>query len=190
MPVAPVSSRMLAVAEEMRAVIAFAQRVVEGHGLGPDACDFMFGNPQEPPLRGLVEAFIRYTEPRDVHWFGYQKYEPAAREAVARSLRQSYGRPYEPADVAITADGFGAMAAALLAVLEVGEEVLYPRPGWFAYRAVTRGAAGTPVPVDLTLGSFDLNVEAIARCNRPAHARSGGEHAAQPDGADLPPLAA
>ena len=162
MPVAPVSSRMLAVAEEMRAVIAFAQRVLEGHGLGPDACDFMFGNPQEPPLRGLVEALIRHTEPRDVHWFGYQKYDPAAREAVARSLRQSYGRPYEPADVAITAGGFGAIAAALLAVLEVGEEVLYPRPGWFAYGAVTRGAAGTPVPVDLTPGSFDLNVEAIA----------------------------
>ena len=162
MPVAPVSSRMLAVAEEMRAVIAFAQRALEGEGVGPDACDFMFGNPQEPPLRGLVEALIRHTEPRDVHWFGYQKYDPAAREAVARSLGRSYGRPYEPADVAITAGGFGAIAAALLAVLEVGEEVLYPRPGWFAYGAVTRGAAGTPVPVDLTPGSFDLDVKAIA----------------------------
>ena len=42
------------------------------------------------------------------------------------------------------------MAAALLAVLDVGEEVLYPRPGCFAYCAVTRGAVGTPLPVDLT----------------------------------------
>ena len=42
------------------------------------------------------------------------------------------------------------IAAALLAVLDIGEEVLYPRPGWFAYCAVTRGAAATPVPVDLT----------------------------------------
>jgi aspartate aminotransferase len=157
-----VSSRMLAVTEERRAVNVFGRRLLEGHGLGPDACDFMFGNPQEPPLRGLVEALIRHAEPRDVHWFGYQKYDPAAREAVARSLRQSRGLPYEAADVAITAGGFGAIAAALLAVLEVGDEVLYPRPGWFNYGPLTRGAAGTPVPVDLTPGSFDLNVEAIA----------------------------
>ena len=111
---------------------------------------------------GLVEALIRHAEPRDVHWFAYKKYDPAAREAVARSLRQSRGRPYEPADVAITAGGFGAIAAALLAVLEVGDEVLHPRPGWFSYRALIRGAAGTPVPVDLAPGSFDLDLEAIA----------------------------
>jgi len=58
MPIAAVSSRMLAVTEEMRAVMDFAQRVLEGDGLGPDACDFMFGNPQEPPLRGLVFRFV------------------------------------------------------------------------------------------------------------------------------------
>ena len=161
MPVAAVSSRMLAVAEEKRAVTNFGRQVIEGQGLGPDACDFMFGNPQEPPLRGLVEALIRHAEPRDVHWFGYQKYDQAAREAVAHALRQSRGQSYEPADIAITAGGFGAIAAALLAVLEVGDEVIYPRPGWFNYGALTRGAAGTPTPVDLAPGSFDLDVEAI-----------------------------
>jgi aspartate aminotransferase len=94
--------------------MAFAQRVEGDCGLGPDACDFLFGNPQETPLRGLVEALIRHAEPRDVRRFGYKKYDSAAREAVTRSLRQSRGRPYEPADVAITAGGFGAIAAALL----------------------------------------------------------------------------
>ncbi len=159
---ATVSSRMLATGEEMRAVIAFAQRVLEGGGLGPDACDFMFGNPQEPPLSGLVEALVRHAEPRDVHWFGYQKHDPSAREAVARSLDRSRGRSHEPADVAITAGGFGAIAAALLAVLEIGEEVIYPRPGWFSYGALVRGAAGTPVPVDLVPETFDIDLDAIA----------------------------
>ena len=162
MPVATVSSRMLAIAEEKRTVTAFTERILGDRGLGPGACDFVFGNPQEPPLRGLVEALIRHAEPRDVHWFGYKKYDSAAREAVARSLRQSRGRPYEPADVAITAGGFGAIAAALLAVIEVGDEVVYPRPGWFSYGALIRGAAGTPVPVNLAPGSFDLDLEAIA----------------------------
>lgn len=161
MPIATVSGRMLAVAEEMRTVMDFAQKVLEGDGLGPDACDFMFGNPQEMPLREFVDALIRHVEPQDVHWFGYKKYEPVAREAVARSLSRTRGRNYNPDDIAITAGGFGAIAAALLAVLEVGDEVIYPRPGWFAYGAQIRGAAGTPVAVDLVPETFDLDLDGI-----------------------------
>ncbi|MCB5203503.1 aminotransferase class I/II-fold pyridoxal phosphate-dependent enzyme [Neorhizobium sp. T786] len=161
MPVTTVSSRMLAVTEEMRTVMDYARKVLEGDGLGPDACDFMFGNPQEMPLRGLVDALVRHTEPQDVHWFGYQKYNDLARETVARRLSEARGRSYEPADIAITAGGFGAIAAALLAVLEVGEEVIYPRPGWFAYGAQIRGAAGTPVAVDLAPETYDLDLERI-----------------------------
>jgi aspartate aminotransferase len=161
MPIATVSSRMLAVTEEMRTVMDFAQKVLEGDGLGPDACDFMFGNPQEMPLRGLVDALVRHAEPQDVHWFGYKKYDSPARETVARRLSEARGRPYEPADIAITAGGFGAIAAALLAVLEVGDEVIYPRPGWFAYGAQIRGAAGTPVAVDLVPETFDLDLARI-----------------------------
>jgi aspartate aminotransferase len=52
---------MLALAEERRTVTVFTQRIVGDRGLGPDACDFVFGNPQEPPLRGLVEALIRHA---------------------------------------------------------------------------------------------------------------------------------
>lgn len=161
MPVTTVSSRMLAVTEEMRTVMDYARKVLEGDGLGPDACDFMFGNPQEMPLRGLVDALVRHTEPQDVHWFGYQKYNDLARETVARRLSEARGRSYEPADIAITAGGFGAIAAALLAVLEVGEEVIYPRPGWFAYGAQIRGAAGTPVAVNLAPETYDLDLERI-----------------------------
>ena len=47
-------------------------------------------------------------------------------------------------------------------MIEVGDEVLQPLPGWFSYGALIRGAAGTPVPVDLAPGSFDLDLEAIA----------------------------
>ncbi|WP_431281835.1 aminotransferase class I/II-fold pyridoxal phosphate-dependent enzyme [Humitalea sp. 24SJ18S-53] len=162
MAIATVSSRMLATAEERRTLRQFVQRVVSERGFGPDACDFTFGNPQEPPLRGLVEALIRHAEPRGVHWFAYITHNPVAREAVARSLRQARGRPYQAADIAITAGGFGALAAALLAVLEPGDEVLYPRPGWFLYGGLTRAAGGTPVPVDLVPGSFDLDLGAIA----------------------------
>jgi aspartate aminotransferase len=47
-------------------------------------------------------------------------------------------------------------------VLEPGDEVLHPRPGWWNYGALIRGAAGTPVPVDLVPETFDLDLDAIA----------------------------
>lgn len=161
MPTATISSRMLATIEENRPVIAFAERVMADGGIGPDACDFMFGNPQEMPLPGLVDALIRHAKPANPHWFGYRQYEPAAQAAVAESLRRSRGAPYEAQDIAITAGGFGALAAALLAVLEPGEEVIYPRPGWFFYAALTRAAGAAPVPVDLVPDTFDLDLGAI-----------------------------
>lgn len=161
MPTATVSSRMTANIEEARALSAFGQRIAGGRGLGPDACDFLFGNPQEMPLRGLVEALIRHAEPCSPHWFSYQRNDPVAREAVAQALRLSRGRPYEPQDVAITAGGFGALATAMLALLEPGEEVLYPRPGWYYFSALARGAGGVPVPVDLAPETFDLDLDAI-----------------------------
>jgi aspartate aminotransferase len=49
-----------------------------------------------------------------------------------------------------------------VAVLEVGDEVLYPRPGWFNDAALIRGAAGTPVPIDLTPRILDLDSNAIS----------------------------
>jgi aspartate aminotransferase len=161
MPIATVSSRMLAVIKEMSLVMEYAQKVQEGDGLGPDACDFMFGNPQEMPLRGIVDALIRHVEPKNAHWFGYQRHDVVAREAVAHRLSRERGRSYQPDDIAITAGGFGAIAAALLAVLEVGDEVIYPRPGWFAYGAEIRGAAGIPVAVDLVPETYDLDIERI-----------------------------
>jgi aspartate aminotransferase len=75
-----------------------------------------------------------------------------------------------------------------LAVLEVGDEVLDPRPGWINYAALIRGAAGTPVPVDLTPESFDLDPGAIC-CDWPAHAGNHREHAPQSDRSDLSPRA-
>jgi len=41
--------------------VAFGQRVLEGSGLGPDACDFMFGNPQEPS-HGAKQNCIGFVE--------------------------------------------------------------------------------------------------------------------------------
>ena len=53
----------------------------------PLACDFLFGNPQEMPLSGFVEALQRVVTPQNKDWFAYKMSEPEARRAVAEGLR-------------------------------------------------------------------------------------------------------
>src|SRR4051794_32466505 len=44
----------------------------EQHHLDPGVADFTFGNPQELPLPGLVDALRSNAIPRDKDWFAYK----------------------------------------------------------------------------------------------------------------------
>ena len=49
----------------------------------PGVCDFAFGNPQEMPLPGFVDALRSKVEPQNKEWYGYKGNETFAREIVA-----------------------------------------------------------------------------------------------------------
>ena len=66
-------------------------RLQEQQRLGPDAADFTFGNPQELPLPGLVDALQRNAVPRDKDWFAYKLSEEVPTRVVADSLRRRTG---------------------------------------------------------------------------------------------------
>src|SRR6056297_981306 len=60
----------------------------------PRTCDFVFGNPHEMPLPGVVTALQEHLPPRDANWFAYKVSEPESRETVAASLRERLGAPF------------------------------------------------------------------------------------------------
>ena len=55
----------------------------ERHHLDPGIADFTFGNPQELPLPGLVDALQRNAVPQDKDWFAYKMSEEEPRQVVA-----------------------------------------------------------------------------------------------------------
>ena len=57
----------------------------------PGVCDFAFGNPQEMPLPGFVDALRSKIEPQNKEWYLYKGNETFAREIVASSLQSSTG---------------------------------------------------------------------------------------------------
>jgi aspartate aminotransferase len=128
----------------------------------PEICDFAFGNPHDMPLPGLTEALRTHSVPKNKDWFAYKNNEPESRALVARSLGARDGMAYGPDDVFLTNGAFGALAAALDAIVDPGDEVIFSSPPWFFYEALILDRGGVPVRVSVDRHSWDLDLKAIA----------------------------
>jgi aspartate aminotransferase len=113
------------------------------------------------PMDAYVEALQRAVVPRSKDWFAYKWSEPSSQQIVAESLRAKFGIPFEPADIAMTIGGAGAIAVALTAILEDGDEVIFNLPPWFGYEGMVVHNGGVPVKVPVRRDTFDLDLDAI-----------------------------
>lgn len=87
--------------------------------------------------------------------------EPALREAVAEKLARETGGRYDPdTEILITSGATFGLYAALMAVLNEGEEVLLPDPIYDAYISPIRLAGGRPRPVRARIGNGRFHVSA------------------------------
>ncbi|MCC2267892.1 pyridoxal phosphate-dependent aminotransferase [Streptomyces sp. CT1-17] len=81
---------------------------------------------------------------------------PELRTAVAAHQLRRYGLTFDPdTEVLVTAGATEAIAAALLALLEPGDEVVALEPYYDSYAACIAMAGGTRVPVTLRPGAAD-----------------------------------
>jgi aspartate aminotransferase len=124
--------------------------------------DFTLGNPSEDPPAGVMAAFRRLAEKNVPGSHGYMPNAgyPAAREAVARRLRQETGVEFAGNSVLMTVGCAGAMNVALKAMLDPGDEVIVPMPFFPDYQFYISNQSGRMVPVE-TLEDFSLDVAAI-----------------------------
>ncbi|WP_142153928.1 pyridoxal phosphate-dependent aminotransferase [Streptomyces sp. SLBN-31] len=89
---------------------------------------------------------------------------PELRTAIAAHQQRWYGLAYDPdTEVLVTAGATEAIAAALLALLEPGDEVIAFEPYYDSYAACIAMAGGTRVPVTLRPheGSFRLDLDEL-----------------------------
>jgi aspartate aminotransferase len=128
----------------------------------PGVANFAVGNPQEMPLPEYVEALRRHVEPRDKDWYAYKISEESSRRTVAETLAHRTGLAWDPADVAMTNGGFGALAVTLRTLVEPGDEVIFLSPPWFFYEFLTLAAGGEPVRLPLDPPNFEPDLDRIA----------------------------
>ena len=75
---------------------------------------------------------------------------PALREALAVYLRETRNLNIAPQNIVIAPGCKIALFMAMMALIDPGDEVLYPDPGFPGYSSITLGLGGVPVPFILS----------------------------------------
>jgi aspartate/methionine/tyrosine aminotransferase len=88
---------------------------------------------------------------------------PELREALAADVAASHDVPYGPANVAVQPGGKPVIEKFLLALMDPGDEVLYPNPGFPIYESQIEFLGGVAKPYGFVPGpdNFLLDFEAI-----------------------------
>jgi aspartate aminotransferase len=128
----------------------------------PEVANFAVGNPLDYPMPEYVEVLRSHLDPRRRNWFAYKVSEPKARIVVARELSERTGMDWDPEDVAMTNGGFAALAVAMRALVEPGDEVIFFSPPWFFYEFQILASGGQPVRCHLPPPSFEPDLDELA----------------------------
>ena len=90
---------------------------------------------------------------------------PQLREALAESLSENRGVSYDAANVSIQPGGKPCIGKFLMAVMEIGDGVLYPNPGYPIYESQVDflGGRGQPYTYTVDDGRFRIDRDSIQR---------------------------
>lgn len=128
------------------ATVEMTERVRAARATGRKIFGLSSGDPNVTTDPRIVDAAERAMRAGDTH-YGPVAGMPALREAiVAREARLS-GVAYDPADIIVTPGGKFALLTSLMALVEPGDEVLVPTPGWVSYGPCVRMCGGVPLPL-------------------------------------------
>jgi aspartate/methionine/tyrosine aminotransferase len=117
------------------------------------------GEPDFPTPSNIVEAAKKALDEGWTH-YGPSQGLPELREEIARMISATRGLSVGPEHVCVVPGGKPIIFFPILALIEPGDEVLYPNPGFPIYESMIRYAGGTPVPLPLVEErgfSLDLN---------------------------------
>lgn len=130
---------------------------------GRDIVHLEIGQPDVPTFDNVAQAGIRAIQQ------GRTRYNPppgidTLREAIAEDAGRRRGIGVSPSEVVVVPGAKPMLFFPTLALVEPGDEVIYPDPGFPTYAAVIGVAGGVPVPVRLREETgFDFDLDAFDR---------------------------
>jgi aspartate aminotransferase len=118
------------------------------------------GEPDFPTPAHIIEAAKRALDEGWTH-YGPTAGLPELREAIAQHVSETRRIAAGPQNVAVTPGAKPILFFPMIALLEPGDEVIYPNPGFPIYESMIRFLDATPVPMPLEESrgfSFDLDL--------------------------------
>jgi aspartate aminotransferase len=135
--------------------------------MGREIIHFEIGQPDYATFENVSQAGIdairsgktRYTPPAGM---------PSLRTAIAADAGSRRGIDVQPEEVVVSPGGKPNLFFPTLALVEPGDEVIYPDPGFPTYEAMIKVAGGVPVAVPLLEdNNFSFDLDAFDRSISP-----------------------
>ncbi len=126
--------------------VAARARALEASGR--DVIHFEIGEPDFDTPQKVREVTKRALADGATHYAPYPGL-PELRAAIAEDARRRKALAVDHDRVFVTVGGKGVLFYAVMALVDPGDEVIVPDPGYPMYASVTRFAGGIPVPVPL-----------------------------------------
>jgi len=129
-------SQTIAISTKARALKAAGRNIISLSAGEPD-----FDTPDN-----VKQAAIRAIEAGDTKYTDVSG-TPALRRAIAAKFKRDSGIDYAPEEIIVSTGGKQVIYNAMVATLNVGDEVIIPSPCWVSYPDIVALADGTPVIV-------------------------------------------
>ena len=152
------AERMSRIGVETAFEVLVRARALEAQGR--DIIHLEIGEPDFDTPRHIVEAGKQALDEGWTH-YGPTQGLPELREAIASYICRTRGIQVGAEHVCVVPGGKPIIFFPLMALLEPGDEVIYPNPGFPIYESMINFLGAKPVPIPLVEDrgfSFDLNV--------------------------------
>lgn len=130
---------------------------------GKEIIHLEIGEPDFNTPQNITEAAIEALKE------GYTHYGPSAglpelREVIARYVADTRKILVDPDEVVVTPGGKPIMFFSILALVDEGDEVIYPNPGFPIYESVIEFIGAKPVPIQLREeNDFRLDIDELKK---------------------------
>jgi aspartate aminotransferase len=120
------------------------------------------GEPDFDTPANVVEAAVQALHTGWTH-YGPSAGLPDLRQAIAEEISRSRGIPCASDEVVVVPGGKPIIFFSILALVDAGDEVIYPNPGFPIYESMINYIGGCPVPIRLREErDFRLDVNELA----------------------------
>ena len=137
-------------AMEVSATLGMAAKTRELKAEGKDIIGLSLGEPDFDIPDFIKDAAIEAIQQN------YSKYTPIdgyleLREAICEKFKRDNNLNYKPSQIVVSTGAKQCLANVALAMLNTGDEVIFPAPYWVSYKEVAKMAGGIPIEVHTTI---------------------------------------